>query len=220
MELYKAQCIQEGRLLGKAYIQTDKSEFVLSLFTAANSCAEAEEAQSRIEELRDDVYAEQRQSLLHNNDQEMSELLQQKEDHMSEFKSSWDQHEKQLIESSQQDIAALEEAHAAQLQQERERIEASLSTVYKPSSHLLNSRNVFERLIKQKKYAEAHQLKAEIEQQEVDEQARHMDQREVKVTKAMSKVLAKQKIEMQALNKKLVNQQHEQRRQRDVETTQ
>ena len=54
----------------------------------------------------------------------------------------------------------------------------------------------------------------------MEEQARHMDQREVKVTKAMSKVLAKQKIEMQALNKKLVNQQHEQRRQRDVETTQ
>lgn len=95
------------------------------------------------------------------------------------------------------------------LQQERERIEQSLGTIFKPSSHLLNSRNVFDRLIKQKKYAEAHQLKGENEAAEVQEQARHMDMRETKVTKAMSKVLAKQKVEMAALEKKLVNQQNE-----------
>lgn len=42
----------------------------------------------------------------------MNELLQQKEDTFQEFKQSWDDHEKQLVESSHEDIAALEEAHA------------------------------------------------------------------------------------------------------------
>lgn len=51
--------------------------------------------------MRDEVYVEQRQALLHQNDSEMSELLQQRQEHMSEFKASWDQHEKQLEESSQ-----------------------------------------------------------------------------------------------------------------------
>jgi hypothetical protein len=46
-----------------------------------------------------------------------------------------------------------------------------------------------------------------------------MDMREAKISKAMEKVLAKQNIEMQALQKKLINQQNEQKRQRTIETT-
>ena len=77
----------------------------------------------------------------------MSQLLQQKEDTFAEFKQSWDDHEKQLVQSSHDDIRALEEAHAQQLIVHREKLEASLSTVYKPSSQLLNKRNVSTRLV-------------------------------------------------------------------------
>ena len=50
----------------------------------------------------------------------------------------------------------MEEIHAQQLLEAREHAEATLGTVYKPSSKLLDNRRVFEQLVKQKKYSEAH----------------------------------------------------------------
>ena len=47
---------------------------------------EAEDAQAKIEELRDNLYNEQRTELLAHNDSETSQLLQQKEDTFMEFK--------------------------------------------------------------------------------------------------------------------------------------
>lgn len=34
----------------------------------------------------------------------MDHLLQQRENHMAEFNANWDDHEKQLVESSERDI--------------------------------------------------------------------------------------------------------------------
>jgi len=106
--------------------------------------AEAEEAQAKIEELRDSAYAERRVALQAQNDSEMSELIQQREDQTREFEQSWKDHELKLEESAVADMSALEELHAKQLSEERERLEASLSTVYKPSSKLLDNRRVLE----------------------------------------------------------------------------
>ena len=93
----------------------------------------------------------------------MSELIQQREDQTREFEQSWKDHELKLEESAVADMEALEELHAKKLSEERERLEASLGTVYKPSSKLLDNRKVLEQLIRQKKYAEAHDLRADIE---------------------------------------------------------
>jgi hypothetical protein len=79
---------------------------------------------------------------------------------------------------------------------------------------------VFEQLVRQKKYAEGHELKIEIENMEAYEQQRHVEMREQKITKAMEKVMAKQVIERNSLKKKLDYQQYEQIRLRDVETVQ
>lgn len=65
---------------------------------------EAEEAQSKIEELKDEEYNERRMILINQNEQEMDALLQQREMHMTEFEANWDAHEKQLVESSERDI--------------------------------------------------------------------------------------------------------------------
>lgn len=92
--------------------------------------------------------------------------------------------------------------------------------MYKPSSKLLDNRKVFDQLVRQKKYAEAHDLKAEIEHMEIVEQHKHMDFREVKIMKAMEKVMAKQVIERNSLKKRLDYQQYEQIRLREVETIQ
>lgn len=69
---------------------------------------EAEEAQSKIEELKDQEYNERRSALLNANDIEMSELLRQKQDHLKEFELNWNEHEKQLAASARSDVEALE----------------------------------------------------------------------------------------------------------------
>lgn len=58
-------------------------------------------------------------------------------------------------------------------------------------------------MIRQKKYAEAHDLRAEIESMEINEQTKHMDTREKKLAKAMEKVIARQIVERNSLAKKL-----------------
>jgi hypothetical protein len=61
---------------------------------------------------------------------------------------------------------------------------------------------VFERLIVQKKYAEAHDLKKEIEQMESIEQQKFSANRETKITKAMELVMTKQVVERNSMAKK------------------
>jgi len=115
---------------------------------------------------------------------------------------------------------SLEEMHTRHLAEAREQLEGQLGTVYKPSSKLLDNRRVFDQLVRQKKYAEAHDLKAEIEHMELVEQQRHMELREAKIMKGMEKVIAKQVIERNSLKKRLDYQQYEQVRLREAETIQ
>ena len=96
-------------------------------------------------------------------------------------------------------MEALDELHIKQLTEAKEQIEAGLNTVYKPSTKLLDNRQVFEKLVKQKKYTEAHDLRAQIEKMEQQEQIKHMQVREVKVTKGMEKVMQKQIVERNSL---------------------
>lgn len=101
------------------------------------SSVEAEEAQTRIEELKDEFYTQQRTALLQHNDTEMDNLLMQKDEHIHEFEESWNKHEEQLVEESRKDIASLEEFQQNQLLHDIESFESKLSTIYKPSSQLL-----------------------------------------------------------------------------------
>ena len=204
MEEFRLACVADGKLLG----------------TLFSHYLEAEEAQAKIEELRDEVYQEKRVALQARNDSEMSELLQQREDQTREFEQSWADHERKLEESAHADLEALEELQTKQLVAAKEQIQDQLSTIYKPSSKLLDNRRVFEQLVRQKKYAEGHDLKIEIENMEVYEQQKHNEMREQKIAKAMEKVMAKQVIERNSLQKKLDYQRYEQVRLRNVETVQ
>ena len=76
----------------------------------SNLCVQldAEEAQSKIEELRDQEYNEKRSALLTQNDIEMNELLEQRKEHLRDFERKWNAHEVELVQSSQADLEALE----------------------------------------------------------------------------------------------------------------
>jgi hypothetical protein len=50
----------------------------------------------------------------------MNELLEQKKEHIREFDRNWNDHEKQLVASSQQDLDALDDTHMNQLGELRE----------------------------------------------------------------------------------------------------
>ena len=88
-----------------------KANYSVSFLSTKLPCLiEAEEAQSKIEELKDQEYNERRSALLNANDIEMSELLHQKQEHLKEFEANWNEHEKQLQASATTDIETLEEA--------------------------------------------------------------------------------------------------------------
>ena len=90
-----------------------KANFLVSLHSSYCKLnlkfLEAEEAQAKIEELKDEEYNERRTAVLNQNDAEMNEMLQQRDAHMAEFTANWDAHEKQLLESSEHDLQLLEE---------------------------------------------------------------------------------------------------------------
>ena len=96
----------------------------------------------------------------------MNELLEQRKEHIRDFDRNWNEHEKQLVQSSQADLEALEQTHMQQLMQFREEYERQLdkSFRFKPSASLLQDKKVFERLVEQRKYTEAHALREEFTQ--------------------------------------------------------
>jgi hypothetical protein len=71
MKDYRLQCVVQGQLLGKFFFYLDPING-----THMTCLLEAEEAQAKIEELRDQAYTESRTALLSKNDSEMSDLIQ------------------------------------------------------------------------------------------------------------------------------------------------
>lgn len=182
--------------------------------------AEAEEAQAKIEELKDEEYNERRIMQINVNEQEMDQMLHQRETHMAEFNANWDAHEKELAESSERDVQQLEENQSKRLMQEREQFDAKLPNSFRPSSQVLEYKNVFEKLVKQKKYAEAHTLREEFVRMEAQEKDAFVEAREKKINNHIAKILVFQQAERASLLKKCDNQKAEQKRQRMIETQQ
>ena len=126
------------------------------------------------------------------------------------------------MKSSQDDLEALEQTQLSQLIELREEFERSLDKTFrfKQSAQLLQDKQVFERLVQQRKYTEAHALREEFTAQEAIENEKYMKQRQKKLIVQEQVWLKKQATEREALEKKLMNQKHEQKRQRQVETKQ
>lgn len=139
---------------------------------------------------------------------------------MIEFHANWDAHEKQLAESSERDLLELEENQAKRLVEERTAFDAKLPNSFRPSSQILEYKNVFEKLVKQKKYAEAHTLREEFERMEIQERSGFGEAREKKINNHIAKILVFQVTERTSLIKKCENQKAEQKRQREMETIQ
>ena len=101
MEIYREQCVMEGKLLGKLSTSHESINRALQKFNTS-WCAyiDAEEAQTKIEELKDQEYSERRSAILTQNDIEMNELHEQKKEHIRAFEQNWNTHEKNIDASS------------------------------------------------------------------------------------------------------------------------
>ena len=110
----------------------------------------------------------------------------------------------------------------AQLLQLRENFEGHLdkSFRFKQSAQLLQDKQVFERLVQQRKYTEAHALREEFSVQEAAEHEKYLQERQKKLIVQEQTWLKKQAHEREALEKKLINQKNEQKGQRQVEIKQ
>jgi hypothetical protein len=70
---------------------------------------------------------------------------------------------------------------------------------------VLEYKNVFDKLVKQKKYAEAHTLREEFTHMEEQEKERLVEQREKKINNHIAKILVFQQSERASLLKKCEN---------------
>ena len=60
-------------------------------------------------------------------------------------------------------IQQLQEKHNKDLEENRSELEQKISTVFKPSSELLNCKQILAQLVRQREYGEAHKMQEKIQ---------------------------------------------------------
>jgi hypothetical protein len=126
LEKHKIQCEQEGKF------------------------QEAELAKQRLIELRSQESQRKKDNL---RSKQLSERLEVEEAHLLEFNQfnqQWDSRQQQYFEHAQELEAKMAEKHQQELEEFRERNEASISLTAKPSTELLNHQRIQRTLAKQK----------------------------------------------------------------------
>merc|ERR1712000_689412 len=176
----------------------------------------AELAKQRLVELRAQETQRKRDNL---RSKQLSERLEVEEAHLLEFNQfnqSWDSRQ-QYFEHAQELEAKMAEKHQHELEEFREKNEASISLTSKPSTELLNHQKIQGVLAKTKEYAEAHKVQQKCSQLEKDELEKWLKIRAHKLAAGETRFLTKQNIELQALKKKIQSGADEQRKQRALE---
>lgn len=130
---------------------------------------EAEMAQNRILELKEQEFNMQYQQLVFTHQQRQEDIQQAHIKQYQEFNQHWDNVLSKAQEEDQQEIEELEMRHTQQLQENRTQMEENLPLAFKFSAELLNMRKIQTNLAKQKDYQEAHQVQQranEVEEKE------------------------------------------------------
>jgi hypothetical protein len=105
-------------------------------------------------------------------------------------------------ESNQEAVAAMEAENQAQLEKHRQDLEENLPQRPKMSSEYLNLKKIEENMVKQKKFAEAHQIQQKALQLEQEEIEKHLQLRQKKIVQSEQKLMHQQTIALNSLKKK------------------
>lgn len=151
---------------------------------------------------------------------QQNENIELEETHIMEFNNfnqDWDKRMNEFQVHSSQLIKALEDKHISEHEDFRNRLEETLPIKFKPSPELLNLRKIQISLAKQKEYKEAHQVQTRAQKTEKQEQEKYIEDRAIKIENQEQKLFQKQENEMEALRKRIIAGENEQKKQRALE---
>lgn len=165
---------------------------------------EAEEAQTRMHQLRELQSSRQQETL---QAQHLAERISVEEIHLrelNEFNGFWDKKTVELEQRSQAMKTSLEEKHEQERAQYVEKLRRDLSSKQPHfSCETLKARKLEEALVKVKKFAEAGKAKLQADQMEAKEIEEFESKRELKLAALEEKFVQKQRLEMTGLAKRL-----------------
>lgn len=203
--------------------EADIEEFIEILEEHCKNCenegkyVEAEMAKNRIKELKEQKKQMDLEELLNRQQNENIEL---EETHILEFNNfnqDWDKRMNAFQVHSSSLIKDLEQKHINKHEEWKEKLDERIPIKFKPSSELLNLRRIQINLAKQKEYKEAHQVQIRAQKLEKEEQARYDEDRNGKIMKSEEKLFQQQDNEMEALRKRIIAGENEQKKQRALE---
>ena len=103
---------------------------------------EADMAKSRIEELKVQESQRQLEQIMLKHQQDRLQLEQAHNNEYQQFSQEWEQRLANKEQEYSQQIQALEQRHQEELERNRLELQQRISTVFKPSSELLNLRKI------------------------------------------------------------------------------
>jgi len=178
---------------------------------------EAEIAQNRINELKNQLNTKMQEQL---KSRHLNEKLELEENHVQEFNQfnkDWEEKEGKFKSQAEQQQETIKQKQDEILTTETEKFEKTLPKNPKPSVELLNLRKIQANLAKQKNYSEAHKVQSKIKQIEEEESQRWMKEKAHKVTIMQTKLYKKFENEQNAFEKKVSSAFEQIRKQKALE---
>jgi len=203
--------------------EADIEEFIDILEHHCSDCekqgkyVEAEMAKNRIKELKEQ---KKQMDLDELQTRQQNENIELEETHILEFNNfnqEWDKRMNEFQMHSSQLVKALEEKHIQQHEEYRNGLEEKIAFRFKPSPELLNLKRIQTNLARQKEYKEAHQVQVRSQKLEKQEQEKYLQDRQLKIENMENKLFQKQENEMEALRKRIIAGENEQKKQRALE---
>jgi len=103
---------------------------------------EAEMAKNRINELKQQQSQREMEQLLYDQAQEREEIERAHIQEYQQFNQQWDQTLNDIEQQDQEAVAALEEKHVRELEENRQNLEQKLPLTFKHSAELLNMKKI------------------------------------------------------------------------------
>ena len=126
--------------------------------------------------------------------------------HMTEFNNfnqAWDDRMQEYEEKSKQLRENLTAKHQDVIARETERLENALPTLGRPTAEWLNLKTIKENMVKVKRYHEAHELNQKMIEIENREHEKFLTHRQHKIDSAIAKILKRQTVENETLDKRI-----------------
>jgi hypothetical protein len=178
---------------------------------------EAEKVKHRLKELQREVATNRSQEVISRQSQQRKEVEYSHLVEFQEVNSLWEQEMAKYYRGAHSRIQEIEIKQQEDLDEKKQEIEKSLTTVAKPSTTLLQLRDKKKNAVKLEQFVLAHKITQDIAKLEEQEKEAHMKQRAVKIEHALDEFRKKQVLEMDALKIKLKNKLNEMKRKRAID---